>query len=48
MRTDPELALKGRRCVPTRLLNEGYQFQFPNLPQALQDLLAHPNRSPKF
>lgn len=39
MRTDPELALKGRRCVPTRLLNEGFQFQFPHLPQALADLL---------
>jgi hypothetical protein len=43
MRTDPELALKGRRCVPTRLLNEGFQFQFPTLPEALADLLgAHP------
>ena len=39
MRTDPELALMGRRCVPTRLLNEGFQFQFPHLPEALADLL---------
>jgi uncharacterized protein (TIGR01777 family) len=39
MRTDPELALKGRRCMPTRLLNEGFQFQFPTLRAALNDLL---------
>src|SRR3989440_4375302 len=39
LRTDPELALKGRRCVPARLLNEGFQFRFPTLPQALNDLL---------
>jgi len=39
MRTDPELALFGRRCVPRRLLNEGYNFQFPTLPEALHDLL---------
>lgn len=40
MRTDPELALLGRRCVPTRLLNEGFVFQFPRLGGALQDLLS--------
>ncbi|HEV8293251.1 MAG TPA: TIGR01777 family oxidoreductase [Tepidisphaeraceae bacterium] len=40
MRTDPELALFGRRCMPTRLLNEGFQFQFPTLPEALHDLLG--------
>lgn len=38
LRTDPELALMGRRCVPTRLLGEGFQFQFPTLPDALDDL----------
>ena len=31
LRTDPELALLGRRCVPTRLMHEGFTFQFPNL-----------------
>lgn len=37
--TDPELALKGRRCVPTRIDNETeFQFQFPTLAQALEDL----------
>ena len=38
MRTDPELALLGRRCVPTRLLSEGFLFRFPTLPEALHDL----------
>lgn len=40
MRTDPELALLGRQCVPTRLLREGFAFQFPALEPALHDLLA--------
>lgn len=39
MRTDPELALLGRRCVPTRLLKEGFTFRFPHLRDALKDLL---------
>jgi uncharacterized protein (TIGR01777 family) len=39
LRTDPELALLGRRIVPTRLLSEGFTFQFPTLPEALNDLL---------
>ncbi len=39
MRTDPELAMYGRRCVPTRLMNEGFSFKFPDLPSALADLL---------
>ncbi len=40
LRTDPELALLGRRCVPTRLMHEGFTFQFPNLEGALADLLG--------
>ena len=40
MRTDADLALTGRRCVPRRLLEEGYQFQFPELGPALRDALA--------
>ena len=38
LRTDPELALLGRRLVPTRLLREGFAFRFPELPAALSDL----------
>lgn len=39
MRTDPELALLGRRCVPTRLIREGFAFAFADLDPALRDLL---------
>jgi hypothetical protein len=39
MRTDPELALLGRRCVPTRLMREGCTFKFPELQLALTDAI---------
>lgn len=38
MRTDPELALYGRYVIPQRLLNEGFEFRFPELREALEDL----------
>ncbi len=39
LRTDPELALLGRRCVPTRLLNEtAFQFRWPEIGPALDHL----------
>ncbi|HZW08662.1 MAG TPA: TIGR01777 family oxidoreductase [Phycisphaerales bacterium] len=38
MRTDPELALYGRACVPRRLQAEGFTFEFPRLSAALEDL----------
>jgi uncharacterized protein len=41
LRTDPELALYGRYVVPKRLLDEGFEFQFPNLNGALNDLVQH-------
>jgi uncharacterized protein (TIGR01777 family) len=40
LRTDPDLALTGRRAVPTRLEAEGFTFQHPNLDEALDDLLG--------
>ncbi|MEV8514861.1 TIGR01777 family oxidoreductase [Dactylosporangium sp. NPDC051484] len=40
LRTDPALALTGRRCVPRRLLEAGFEFEHPDLLPALQDLLA--------
>jgi uncharacterized protein (TIGR01777 family) len=40
LRTDPELALLGRRCVPTRLLREGFRFEFPEVEGALDELLS--------
>jgi len=39
LRTDPALALLGRRCVPTRLTNAGFHFDYPALNAALDDLL---------
>lgn len=38
LRTDPALALTGRRAVPARLLQTGFQFTFPNLDGALANL----------
>ncbi len=47
MRTDPELALYGRYVMPKRLLEEGFPFRFPELPDALADLFtpSTPRRS---
>jgi uncharacterized protein (TIGR01777 family) len=46
LRTDPDLALYGRYVVPKRLMEAGFEFQFPTLPEALRDLVAaRPNRS---
>ena len=39
LRTDPELALYGRYVVSKRLEEEGFEFQFPQLREALDDLL---------
>jgi hypothetical protein len=41
LRTDPALALTGRRCVPARLVEAGHVFAFPQLRPALVDLLHH-------
>ncbi len=38
-RTETELLLKSRRVVPTRLLNAGFTFQYPNWPAAAEDLV---------
>jgi uncharacterized protein (TIGR01777 family) len=40
LRTDPALALTGRRCVPRRLLDTGFTFAQPDLRPALRDLLV--------
>jgi uncharacterized protein (TIGR01777 family) len=39
LKTDPELALYGRYVIPKRLQEEQFEFQFPNLPAALSDVL---------
>lgn len=38
--SDPALALTGRRAVPTRLLEEGYEFVIPDFEQAAQKAIA--------
>ena len=48
LRTDPELALCGRYVVPKRLQEERFEFQFPQLREALNDLVGRlaPGPSP--
>jgi len=38
LRTESELILKSRRVIPGRLLNSGFEFQFPTWPEAAADL----------
>lgn len=38
LRSETELILKSRRVVPGRLLTSGFQFQFSEMPTALEDL----------
>ncbi len=40
LRTDPALALTGRRATPTRLLDAGFTFRYPRITEALADLLT--------
>jgi uncharacterized protein len=39
MRTESELVLKSRRVVPTRLVQAGFQFLYPEWPSATQELV---------
>jgi uncharacterized protein (TIGR01777 family) len=39
LRTESELVLKSRRVVPGLLLDAGFEFQFPNWPEAAEDLV---------
>ena len=40
LRTDPDLALYGRYVIPKRLVDDGYRFEWPELKDALQNLLC--------
>ncbi len=44
MGSDPAIALTGRRCIPARLLEEGFDFELPDFSSALDDLLGPPRR----
>jgi uncharacterized protein len=39
LRTEPELVLKSRRVVPGRLLQAGFEFEFPEWREAAEDLV---------
>jgi uncharacterized protein (TIGR01777 family) len=39
LRTEPELVLQSCRAVPGRLLEAGFQFDFPEWPEAAEDLV---------
>ncbi len=39
LRTDPELVLQSCRAVPGRLLEAGFAFEFPEWPEAAEDLV---------
>ena len=38
LKTETELILKSRRVIPSRLLREGFQFEFETWPEAALDL----------
>jgi NAD dependent epimerase/dehydratase family enzyme len=38
LRTETELILKSRRVVPGRLLQSGFEFQYPTWAEAAEDL----------
>lgn len=38
MGTEADLALTGRRCIPQKLMDAGFEFLYPRLPQALEEL----------
>jgi len=42
MRTDPELALYGRYLISRRLADEGFEFRYAQLCDALAELLSTP------
>lgn len=38
LRTETELILKSRRVVPSRLLDDGFSFNYPDWPAAASEL----------
>jgi uncharacterized protein (TIGR01777 family) len=40
LRTETELIIKSRRVIPDRLLKSGFQFEFPTLEEALENLVV--------
>ena len=48
LRTEGELALAGRRCLPERLLEENFKFLYTNLESALADIFQPRTRDGKI
>ncbi len=46
LRTETELILKSRRVVPGKLLADGFEFRFPTMRDALQNLFLNPTSTP--
>ena len=44
LRTETELIIKSRRVLPRRLLESGFEFRFPGIREALEDLCHHSTR----
>lgn len=40
LRTETELIIKSRRVIPRRLLESGFQFQFPTIREAFENLVS--------
>ncbi len=40
LRTDPEIALYGRYATSRRLVEEGFRFEYPRLPEAIANCFA--------
>jgi NAD dependent epimerase/dehydratase family enzyme len=40
LRTETELILKSRRVVPGRLMKAGFEFRFPEWPEAAENLVG--------
>ena len=45
LRTDPALALTGRRCIPAHLVAKGHDFSHPDIEEAIRHLLGSAWRS---
>ena len=41
LRTETELVIKSRRVIPARLMASGFEFRFPLVREALEDLTIH-------
>ncbi|MDH4279256.1 MAG: DUF1731 domain-containing protein [Acidimicrobiia bacterium] len=48
MRTDPALALTGRRCLPKRLIHAGFDFDHPTFADTISDLVGERPSSPSI